>query len=197
MIMTKGARPCQAGSSLRPSSATGARRRGMTIFSVRGSLRMSRTSAGGVWAPRVPARTERMARQPRGRTRGSRGNISGRITSKRRKINRWIFVSAGRGQIYTLHPFGVKCRFDPVFRSVIRSGGKLFQGCQIIAGPDDDGREDEDEDAGDDQPARRPARGLPLVEIDPPQAAEGDDEGHVDGPAREVILAHLGRAHAV
>ncbi|MCK7518281.1 MAG: hypothetical protein MZV64_11435 [Ignavibacteriales bacterium] len=68
---------------------------------------------------------------------------------------------------------------------------------QIVARPDHDRRQDEDGDPGHDQPARRFPGPLPLVEVDPPQAAEGDDEGHMDRPAREVVLAHLGRAHAV
>src|SRR5512138_1363126 len=74
---------------------------------------------------------------------------------------------------------------------------RQFERRDIVPRPEDDRREDENDDADDDEPARRLARGLPLVETDPPEAAEGDDEGHVDGPAREVVLAHLGRAHAV
>ncbi len=48
MTMQKGDTPCQPGSSLRPSSVIGPETREMTILWVRGSLRMSRTSVGGV-----------------------------------------------------------------------------------------------------------------------------------------------------
>src|SRR5512143_3938214 len=75
--------------------------------------------------------------------------------------------------------------------------GPLREGRDIVPGSDDDRREDEDDDAGHDEPARRSRRALPLMEKDPPEAAEGDDEGHVDGPARKVVFPHLGRAHAV
>ena len=37
----------------------------------------------------------------------------------------------------------------------------------------------------------------PFFESETPECGEQDDAGHVEGPAGEVVLAHLGLAHGV
>ena len=41
------------------------------------------------------------------------------------------------------------------------------------------------------------AGAAPLFEGESPEGGEDDDAGHVEGPAGEVVLAHLGLAHGV
>ena len=67
----------------------------------------------------------------------------------------------------------------------------------VGANTDDDGGEDEGGDAGEDESARLGAGALPLLEDESPHGTEDDDTRHVQGPAGEAILAHLGFTHGV
>ena len=70
-------------------------------------------------------------------------------------------------------------------------------GFEVVAVADDDGGADEKEEAGGYQGFGAAAGSAPLFEGEAPEGGEEDDAGHVEGPAGEVVLAHLGLAHGV
>src|SRR5512137_1863286 len=87
------------------------------------------------------------------------------------------------GQDGTLGPGGHRCA-----RSRRR---------QAVPVADEDGRGDKRYDTRPENDPHSPTDQSPLTEVNAPQVAEDDDEGHVQAPAGEVVLAHLGSAHAI
>ena len=70
-------------------------------------------------------------------------------------------------------------------------------GFEVVAVADDDGGADEKEETCGYEGFGAAAGSAPLLEREAPEGGEEDDAGHVEGPAGEVVLAHLGLAHGV
>src|SRR6266567_7641376 len=78
-------------------------------------------------------------------------------------------------------------------------GGSLRFICNsdIVSVPDHYGREDQNEQTQRYKDLCAAAGSVPLPQRDTPECAENHDAGHVESPARESIVAHLGLTHGV
>ena len=72
-----------------------------------------------------------------------------------------------------------------------------FVGFEVVAVADDYGGTDEEEEACGYEDFCATASASPLFQEEAPERGEDNDAGHVEGPAGEVVLAHLGLAHGV
>ncbi len=69
------------------------------------------------------------------------------------------------------------------------AGAAVARTAEVVAAANHEGRHDQYHQASEDQPVGAAAGTAPLAEGQAPEVAEDDDEGHVDGPAREVVSA--------
>ena len=72
-----------------------------------------------------------------------------------------------------------------------------FVSFEVVAVAHDDGGADEKEETCRNEGLGAATGAAPFFEEEAPEGGEDDDAGHVEGPAGEVVLAHLGLAHGV
>ena len=70
-------------------------------------------------------------------------------------------------------------------------------GFEVVAVADDDGGTDEKEEACGYKGFGATAGSAPFFESKAPESGKENNAGHVEGPAGEVVLAHLGLTHRV